>query len=86
LFQKLHQNFCSGFPSRSLVDFILCTHHGGLSEQFSGSQAAFGTTLKVTGGPWKPEQAWKQAETFFIYFTAAKIRKKPSTLMQKVPI
>jgi hypothetical protein len=28
--------------------------HGRLSESFSGSQAAFGTTFRFTGGFWKP--------------------------------
>ncbi len=27
LFQKTHKNFCSTFPSLSLVDFLLCTVH-----------------------------------------------------------
>jgi hypothetical protein len=49
-----------------LVDFILSIHiPADFPEQVSGPKAAVGTTLKVTGGSWKPEQAWKQAETFF---------------------
>jgi hypothetical protein len=36
--------------------------HGKLSEQFSGSQAALGTTFKVTGGYQKPEQAHRRAK------------------------
>jgi hypothetical protein len=43
---KAASNFCSGFPSL-----------GWLSEQFSESQAAFGTTFGDTGGHRKPEQA-----------------------------
>ncbi len=47
---KATSEFLSGFPSLSLVDFLLCTYHSRLSEQFSESQAALGTTFRVTGG------------------------------------
>jgi hypothetical protein len=55
------QNFCSGFPFLSLVNFSRCTStcqsrlseqfqdHGRISEQFSGSWADFGTTFRITG-------------------------------------
>jgi hypothetical protein len=42
------QNFCSGISSLSLVNFLQCNIlqiHDRLSEQFSDSQAAFGTTF-----------------------------------------
>jgi hypothetical protein len=42
--------FCFSFPSLSLVDFLRCTFTGRISEQFSGSHAAFGITFRVTGG------------------------------------
>ncbi len=44
--------FCSSFRLPSLVDFIQCTSyiHGLLPEQISGSQEAFRTTFRVTGG------------------------------------
>jgi hypothetical protein len=40
----------SGFPLLSLVNFLQCTCHIRLSEKISDSQAAFGTTFRVTGG------------------------------------
>jgi hypothetical protein len=45
LFQKLHQISFSPF---------LCSHWSNFSSIYSGShQAAFGTTIRVTGGHWK---------------------------------
>ncbi len=45
---QLHQNFYSGIPSLSLFDFLQCTFMAGFPN--TESQAAFGTTLRVTGG------------------------------------
>jgi hypothetical protein len=50
LLRKPRHSFCSGFSLLSLVNFLQCTCHIRLSEQFSESQAAFGTTFRVTGG------------------------------------
>ncbi len=48
---KAALNFCSGFPFLSvMVDYLPGYIHGRLSEQFSESRAAFGTTFRVTGG------------------------------------
>jgi hypothetical protein len=44
---KATSNFCSGFPSLSFVDLLQCTFMA--LEQFSGSQAAFGTIFRVKG-------------------------------------
>jgi hypothetical protein len=49
-FRKPLQNFCSGSPSLSLVDFLQRTRHSQLSEQFSELQAALVTTFLVKGG------------------------------------
>ncbi len=47
---------CSGFPLLSLLDFFLCTYiHSRLSEQFSRSQAGYGTTFRDTGSY---QKAW----------------------------
>jgi hypothetical protein len=52
-------NFCSGFLFLLMVDFLLCTYiHGRISEQFSGSQAAFKTTFRVTSGSQKARQGF----------------------------
>ncbi len=68
LFQKLKPNFCFSFPS-VIGRFLKCSLHIGcrknpqkwaclcrLSEQFSESQAAFGTIFKVMGGLLKAER------------------------------
>ncbi len=47
---KAASNFWSGFPLLSLVNFFLVYIHSRFSEQFSESQARFGTTFKATGG------------------------------------
>jgi hypothetical protein len=47
-FRKPHRNFCSGFPSHLLVDFLKCKYDRRLSEQFSETEAAF--EAPVIGG------------------------------------
>jgi hypothetical protein len=47
LFRKPHKIFWSGFPLLSLVNFSN-VHSWSTFRQFSGSQAVFGTTFRVT--------------------------------------
>ncbi len=63
---------CTSFLCLSLVDFLQCTCHGRLSEQFSGSQAAFGTTFRVTGGYRKARTTFLKRVTWII-FTSSKL-------------
>jgi hypothetical protein len=44
------KNFGSGFPFARIGQVFLVYIHSRLSEQFSESQAGFGTTFKGTGG------------------------------------
>jgi hypothetical protein len=55
-FSERRKCFCSGFPFLSLENF-LSVHLCRLSEQFSGSHAAFGTNFRVTAAIGKLEQA-----------------------------
>jgi hypothetical protein len=50
-FKECSESRINSFPA-FLPEFLQCTMfvHGWLLEQFSGSQAAFGTTFRVTGG------------------------------------
>ncbi len=61
MLRKPRHSFCSGFSLLSLVNFLQCKCHIRLSEQFSESQAAFGTTFTVTSGYLRLEQAsWRR--------------------------
>jgi hypothetical protein len=52
-----HIQFLSGFPSLSLVLFfnVRLYVHGQLSQQYSGSQAAFSTNYRPLAAIEKPE-------------------------------
>ncbi len=69
--RKLHKNFRSGYPSRSIFSY---TCHRRLSEHFSESQAAFRTTFGVTGG-------FLKARTSFV----KRVTKRSFRISQKFP-
>jgi hypothetical protein len=57
---KAASNFCSGFPLFLTGQFFPVYKlyiHSRLLEQFSGSQAVYGTTLRGQAAIRKPEQA-----------------------------
>jgi hypothetical protein len=61
VFQTPHNNFCSAFPSLSLVEFLhYYIYCGRLSEQFSGSQASIRKHKLPEEGYWKKFQRSKE--------------------------
>jgi hypothetical protein len=66
--------FIFGFPSFSLAFFSSGTCHRWLSEQFSESQAAFGTSFGVIGGfLYATKSSFKEVSVGFLEFQKQKL-------------